>query len=95
MPDLAPKLPASLEAIKNQAAQMLEMIDNQRAQVFVQQLTNGHGDDDDCGMVPGQPVTYGERLAQLNESEQRLLDGLPPAIVKQLRPVDALTGEKK
>lgn len=80
------KLPASLQAIQEQAKTMLGLLDNQRAQVYVQQLTNGHGDDDECGMIPGTPTTYAERTAQLNDMEQRLLDGLPAVVVKRLRP---------
>lgn len=78
------KLPASLEAIRVEAAKMLKAIDEQRAQTFVQQLANGHDDDAPCQVREDGPISYADRMAELDRFEANLRDGLPPTVVKAL-----------
>jgi hypothetical protein len=80
MLDMTAKLPASLEAIRAEAAKMLQTIDEQRAQCFVQQLANGHDDDAVCQVREDGPFTYAQRMAELAQFEGNLKAGLPPAV---------------
>jgi hypothetical protein len=82
--ELTTKLPASLEAIRDEAAKMLQAIDEQRAQTFVQQVANGHDDDAPCQAREGGSISYAGRMAELDGFEQNLKAGLPPAIVTAL-----------
>jgi hypothetical protein len=81
---LETKLPASLEALKTEAAKMFAALDEQRAQCFVQQLANGHDDDALFQIREGVPVTYAERMSELDGFERNLKDGLPPVVIAAL-----------
>jgi hypothetical protein len=90
MIDSSLNLPASLEAIRQQAAQMFQELDVQRARLFVQQIANQHGDDDVFetrppmnGQVP-DIVTYAQRIEELDRFEQNLRAGLPPAVIEAI-----------
>jgi hypothetical protein len=82
--DVTTKLPASLESIRAEAAKMLKAIDEQRAQTFVQQLANGHSDEMPCQVREDGPISYADRMAELDRFEKNLKDGLPPAVVARL-----------
>lgn len=84
MIDVTAKLPASLEAIRAAAATAMASIDQQRAETFVQQVTNEHGDDDICQIREGVPVTYSERFSELDRFENNLKNGLPPVVIEAL-----------
>lgn len=90
MIDVTKHLPASLEAIRQQAAQMFGELDTQRARLFVQQIANKHGDDDVFEIRPpmnGQSsavITYAQRIEELDKFAENLRAGLPPAIIEAI-----------
>lgn len=84
MLDMTAQLPASLDAIKQEAERMLKAIDEQRAQCFVQQIANGHADEQPCQLREDGPISYVDRMAELDRFEANLKDGLPPAVTAAL-----------
>lgn len=90
MIDITKHLPASMDAIRQEANAMFAELDRQRARMFVQQIANKHGDDDVCELRPDpdtkEPtqITYKERAKELDDFEQNLRDGLPPTIVEAI-----------
>lgn len=82
-------LPAPLEVIAGEARNMLRSLEAMRAQAFVQQVTNGHGDDDAFVERDGEPVSYTQRRREIDQFEQNLRDGLPKAVLERLEADDA------
>jgi hypothetical protein len=79
-------LPASLDAIRQEAAMMFAELDRQRARLFVQQIANKHGNDEPFEVRPdGKMVTYADRIKELDEAEANLHAGLPPAVVEAIK----------
>lgn len=87
MIDITAHLPASLEAIKQEAALMFGELERHRARLFVQQIANKHSDDDVFELRPpdGKAITYAERVKELDEVEENLKAGLPPAVVEAIQ----------
>jgi hypothetical protein len=71
------------EAFARATAEMLTTIDNQRAVVEVQRLTNDHTPEDTFQMRGTTPITYAQRKAELDKSERHLRDSVPESVLKR------------
>lgn len=58
-------------------AEMLDSLQSQKFRIVTAMVGNGEGEDDICRGVfgpNGKVMTYGERIAQLEQSETRLME---------------------
>jgi len=88
MIDMTKHLPASLDAIRQEAVAMLGELERHRARLFVQQITNKHSDEDICEVrqeeAGPRSITYAERTEELDAFEANLRAGLPPTVLDSI-----------